>query len=75
MDADVRASRGDGRVVARVAELNNRVRAANERVLDTQQQVATADPNGKSPIPRNRHSWGMSPAATFTTCFANRMAT
>ena len=39
MVADVGPSRGDGRVVAGLAELNGRVRAANERVLEIRQRT------------------------------------
>ena len=39
MDADVGPSRGDGRVVERLAELRDRVRVANERVLEIRQRA------------------------------------
>ena len=41
MNPDVGPSRGDGRLVVRLAVLNGRVRAANERVLEIQQQATT----------------------------------
>ena len=55
-------------------KFNDRVPAANERVLEIQQKARTPGPDWRLPIGRNRHSWGISPESTVTTRFANRRA-